>query len=158
MTKRWLGVIVSGDRVTMVDAEVPESGQITILMDRHIRLQQGDKADAYHVMHQTLRNYVKENKIDQSVVKGSAVSRQGGGKLANLHSAELRGIAICALREGGAPVVIETKAHISKTFGERKTDDYLDDDDFWKDNTTGKDLRGGSREAALLLLAVRKDD
>ncbi len=46
MTKRWLGVVVSGDRVTLVDAQIPDNGAITINMDRHIRLQQGDKADA----------------------------------------------------------------------------------------------------------------
>jgi hypothetical protein len=155
MTKRWLGVVVSGDRVTLVDAQVPPDGPITINMDRHIRLQQGDKADAYHVMHQQLRDYVRENNIETSIIKGSAVNRVGGAKLANLESAELRGVAIGALREGGAPVIVETKAHISRTFGDRKADEYLDDEKFWEDSTKGKDLRGGSREAALLLLAVR---
>ncbi len=107
------------------------------------------------MIHQQLRDYVKENNIETSIVKGSAVSRKGGGKLANLESAKLRGVAICALREGGRPVIVETKAHISKTFGDRKADEYIQDDKFWTENTVGQDLRGGSREAALLLLAVR---
>jgi len=154
MAKKWLGVVASGDRVTMVHANVPDGGPIEIIEDCHLRLQQGDKADAYHVMHQQLRDYVKENKIETSIIKGSAVTGKGKAKLANLESAELRGVAICALRET-APVIIETKGHISKTFGDRKVDEYLKDDDFWSKNVTGVELRGGSREAAMLLLAVR---
>jgi hypothetical protein len=154
MTKRWLGVVVSGDRVTLVDANVPDAGAIEIVQDTQLRLQKGDKADAYHVMHQQVLDYAKENKIEKSVIKGSAVSLKGGGKLANLESAELRGVVICALREA-SPVIVETKARISRTFGDRKVDEYLKDDPFWAANVKGADLRGGSREAAMLLLAVR---
>src|SRR4051794_35978812 len=110
MTGKWLGVVVSGDRVTLVEATVSDNGPIEIVQDRHLRLQKGDKPDAYHVMHQQIRDYAKENKIEKSVIKGSAVSRKGGAKLANLESAELRGVAICALREA-SPVIVETKAH-----------------------------------------------
>lgn len=152
--KKWLGVTVSGDRVTFVEANVPDEGAIEIISDGQFRLQKGDKADAYHVMHRQLRDYVKEHKIDQSIVKGSAVTGKGQARLANLESAEVRGVVISALREN-APVTIETKGRISKTFGDRKVDEYLKDDGFWTDNTTGADLRGGSREAALLMLAVR---
>jgi hypothetical protein len=152
--KRCLGVVVSGDRVTLVDAKVPKEGPIEIVSDRHLRLQQGDRSDALHFMYQQLRDYAKESVIDFSVVKGSAVTGKGQARLSNLASAELRGVAIAALRDA-APVAIESKGRLSKTFGDRKVDEYLKDDGFWNENVTGYDLRGGSREAAFLLLATR---
>jgi len=82
----------------MVEANVPDKGSIEIVQDRHLRLQRGDKAEAYCVMHQQLHDYAKENGIELSIIKGSATSRKGGGKLSNLESAELRGVAISALR------------------------------------------------------------
>ena len=49
-----------------------------------------------------------------------------------------------------------TKANISKTFGQRKADEYIKDDKFWSNEVSGQKLRSGSREAALVLLAARK--
>ncbi len=51
---------------------------------------------------------------------------------------------------------MDTKAHISKTFGDRKVDEYLKDDDFWSKQISSGQLRIGSREAAMVLLAARK--
>ena len=34
MAERWLGVVVSGDKVTIVDAEVPDSGPLVVLADQ----------------------------------------------------------------------------------------------------------------------------
>jgi hypothetical protein len=155
MTIRCLGVVASGDRVIMVDAEVPEKGAITILSDASIKLQKGDKAEAYRLMHQRISDYVREKKIAKAVIKASAVSQAGRPKLAHFESAELRGVAISALRHGGADVEIIAKAKISRTFGERKVDEYIKDDEFWDEQITGEELRGGSREAALLLIASR---
>jgi hypothetical protein len=150
MTIRSVGVVASGDQVILVDAEVPDQGPITILSDRTIKLQNGDKAEAYRLMHQRVSDYVREKKI-----KASALSQAGKPKLGHLESAELRGVAISALRHGGAEVEIRAKANISRTFGPRKADEYIKDDGFWEGQTTGQELRGGSREAALLLLASR---
>jgi hypothetical protein len=155
MADKWLGAVASGDRVTMVVADVPDDdGPIDILDDFHLQLQKGDRASALHVMHQQIANYAKENKVQNSIIKGSAVTGKGKARLSILESAELRGVTICALRDSG-PVQIETKGHISNTFGERKVDDYVKDNNFWSKSVTGADLRAGSREAAILILAAR---
>jgi hypothetical protein len=50
------------------------------------------------------------------------------------------------------------KAQVSRNFGERKADEYLKDDGFWKKAVIGGKLRSGSREAALVILAARDAD
>ncbi len=55
------------------------------------------------------------------------------------------------------PIEAKSKASISKTFGERSVDEYVADGEFWKKEVTGINLRIGSREAAMILLAARKD-
>jgi hypothetical protein len=47
------------------------------------------------------------------------------------------------------------KAAISRTFGDRNVDEYVKDDEFWDNNVEGVNLRNGSREAALILIADR---
>ncbi|SEI03420.1 hypothetical protein [Tardiphaga sp. OK245] len=155
MSERVVGVVASGDAVIVVDADVPNEGAITIVADATFKLQKGDRAGAYQLMHQRIADYVREKKIKRAVIKASAVSQAGKPTLAHFQSAELRGVAMSALHHGGANVDIRSKANISKTFGERKADEYVKDDDFWDESITGKDLRGGSREAALLILASR---
>ena len=152
--ERWLGVVVSGNTVTLVDAEVPDIGPLVLQFDQSWPLQQGDRIDAYVVMAQQVTNYAKEHKISHAVIKESAVSL-GGTKKAHLASAELRGVVMCAL---GAVTKTEcrSKATISKTFGNRKVDQYTKDDGFWMKEVTGA-LRSGSREAAMVLLAARKE-
>ena len=151
MADRWLGVVVAGDRVTLVD----ESAARRANHDRRsniLKLQNEDRPEAYCAIAKQVRDYAKEANIQKCVIKASAVSR-GGTTLSHLESAELRGVISCALREV-APVEATTKAKISKTFGERKADEYLGDDEFWNGAVQGS-LRGGSREAALVILAVR---
>ena len=154
MPERWLGVTVSSDTVIVVDAEVPSSGALVIQGDHTWSLQQGDRISAYRVMHQHLADYANENRIRRAVIKGSALSRGGTG-MAHIHAAELRGVVMCALS------LVEnaecaTKAQTSRTFGERKVDEYLRDDNFWSNEIAATTrLRAGSREAALLLLAAR---
>lgn len=53
------------------------------------------------------------------------------------------------------PVKALSKAVISRTYGDRKVDEYVADDAFWADKTTGGALRKLSREAAMLLIAAR---
>lgn len=151
MGERWLGVVVGSDKVIAVDAEVPDKGSITILSDQTWKLQQGPRADAYHVMHQHLSGYARENHIERAIVKASAVGREKV-KLGHMEAAELRGVALAAFSSvTHAEAVL--KATISKTFGKRKVDEYLVDDDFWDGEISGKKLRKGSREAAIILLS-----
>jgi hypothetical protein len=104
-------------------------------------------------MHQHVADYAREHKIARAIIKGSAVSR-GGTKKSHLQAAELRGVVMCALADV-TNTETELKASVSRTFGARKVDDYLKDNDFWSGNLAGKNLRVASREAAILLLAGR---
>lgn len=154
MSERRVGLAVSGSKVTAVDAMVPDTGPIELQADHTWSLQQGSREDAYHVLYQQVANYLREHGIKRAVLKASAVSARGAMKLAHLESAEARGVVIAAARSV-CPVSCVKTATISRTFGERKVEEYVRDNDFWAANVTGVDLRAGSREAALLLIADR---
>lgn len=149
---RWLGIVVSSDKITMLDAEVPKAGPLVIQADNSWRLQKGDRAVAYRVMHQSVADYAREHHIVRVLIKSSAVSR-GGTTKAHLEAAELRGMVMAAAAEATRTTCL-AKANISKTFGKRKVDEYLADDDYWDAEFFGK-LRSGSREAAMIMLAAR---
>ena len=153
MADRWVGIVASGDKVTMVDAEVPANGPLIVQMDQTLKLQTGDRASAYDTLYNSLTNYFREQKIAKVFVKASAVSK-GSVSLAHLSSAEVRGVVMAAAASVCDAQTL-AKAAISKGFGKRKVDEYLDDAQFWTDNVDGKDLRAGSREAAILLIAAR---
>ena len=152
MSERWVGMVVSGDKVILVDAEVPTSGPLILQSEQAFSLQAGNRADAYHLMHQRIRDYIRDNGIARAVIKESAAAGVGAGK-SHLSAAELRGIVM-----GAAAAACKTeclaKALISRTFGTRKVDEYLRDDGFWTARVLGK-LKTGSREAALMLVAAR---
>ncbi len=153
MTDRWVGIVVSGDKVIAVDAEIPDSDPIVLQADQTFHLQDGEKSSALnHLFHQ-LSDYLRENGISRVVVKASAVAKGGG--LSHLHSAELRGVVMAAASER-CDVNVMSKAQVSKRFGDRKADDYISDGGFWEENVDGVKLRIGSREAALMLLSERK--
>jgi len=154
MTERRVGFKVSGDKVVVIDAEVPDDGPIVLLADHTWSLQKGAREDAYNVIYQQVANYLREHEIKRVVLKASAVNVRGSMKLAHLESAEVRGVVIAAARSI-CPVRSVTKATISRRFGNRSVDEYVKDDTFWTENTEGVDLRAGSREAALLLIAAR---
>jgi len=153
MAERWLGIVVSSDRVIIVDALVNGASPIVIQMDDTWTLQEGDRPQAYRVMHQRIADYARENGISRAVIKGSAVSLRGTKKV-HLEAAELRGVVCCALA-GVTTVVTPTKALISRTFGNRKVDAYLKDDGFWAKQIGVGQLRIGSREAAFGIVAGR---
>lgn len=155
MPERCVGFVVVGDVVTVVDAEVPEDAgdPVTVLADDTWKLQKGDRAEAYDVMYRRCTNYLKENGVARVVVKASALT-MGSTKLSHITSAELRGVVIAAAASV-ASVRTMAKALISRTYGNRKMDEYLQDDDFWDEQTTGGSLRKNSREAAMIVIAAR---
>jgi len=155
MSVRVVGIVVSGDAATIVDAEMPTdlSDPIVILADNSWRLQKGEKGAAYHVLHQRCADYLRENSISRVVIKASALPT-GAAKLGLLNSAELRGVIIAAAASV-CEIKLLTKASISRTYGERKVDEYIEDDSFWGEQTTGKTLRKLSRESAMLIIANR---
>lgn len=151
---RWVGMVVSGSAAVLVDAEVPEGDEpIVVQSDQTLRLPTGPRERAYSLMHQQCVNYLRENEIERFFVMASAVNRAGGG-VAHLESAELRGV-VTAAAASVCPTEQLKKASISKSFGERKSDAYLADEEFWEESVEGA-VRAGSRMAALLLLAARK--
>ena len=156
MSKRCVGFVISGDTVTVVDASVPSEADkpVTILADDSWRLQKGERSAAYSVLHQRCADYLSENQIGSVVIKASAMP-QSGGKLTLLQSAEVRGVIGAASASVCDNVQFLAKGVISRTYGERKVDEYLNDDAFWDQVTEGGKLRKTSREAAMLIVATR---
>jgi hypothetical protein len=155
MTRRWLGLSTSKDSVIVVDAEIPDDdGPIVIMMDDTWKVQRGDRASAYNVLHQQCADYIKENGIDTVVVKASAVAGKSSATVALLQSAEVRGVVIAAAASQ-CPVKLLQKGLVSRTYGKRNVDEYVADDAFWMKNTTGGNLRKLSRETTMLLISER---
>lgn len=154
MPRKWVGLNAVGDSVTVVYVEVPDDdGPMVVISDDTWRVQKGDRADAYRILHQQCGDYLRDNGIDAVVVKASAVSGRGAATLALLHSAELRGVVMAAAADV-CEVRVLSKGIVSKTYGDRKVDEYVKDDAFWAANTSGN-LRKLSRETAMLLVAAR---
>lgn len=158
MTKRIIGLSASKDNVIYVDAEIPddENEPLAILADGNWKVQRGDRSDAYQVLHQQCVDYIREAGIKEAIVKASAVMGRGAARLGMLHTAEVRGVVIAAAASMCAVRQLQ-KGVISRTYGDRNVDDYIEDDGFWDDHTTGLKLRKMSREVAMLVVAARNN-
>jgi hypothetical protein len=156
MSKRYLGMSASSEVVTVVEAEIPDdiSAPIIILGDSTWKLQKGDRAAAYAVLHQQCVDHIRENKIEGIVIKASAVP-QGAARLNLLVSAEVRGVVMAAAASVCSNTTDITAGSISRNYGDHKIAEYLADDGFWASVTTGGSLRKTSREATMLLVAHR---
>jgi hypothetical protein len=155
MTERCVGFVIVGEAVTVIDTVIPNGSDepLTIVADATWRLQKGEKGPAYAVLHQRCSDYLRENGVGSVVVKASALPT-GASRLGLLTSAEVRGVIIAAAASV-CEVKLISKAVISRTYGERKVDEYLQDNDFWDEQTQGGRLRKTSREAAMLVIAAR---
>ncbi len=152
MAEQYLGIVVSGARLDAVHLEI--DGSRTMLNNQFTwKLQSGDEALAYAAMYDRVKDYVKNNAIEYVVIKASAVG-QNKPTLAHLKSAELRGVISVASIGGGASTALIQKGTVSRTFGDRKVDEYVKDDSFW-DEQGVSDLAKGRREAALLVLSQK---
>jgi len=155
MVERQAGIVVMGDTVTVVDAEVPQDANqpITIVADTSWTLQAGERSAAYDILFKRCANFLRENGLKRVVVKASSTTRSPAS-LAHLESAELRGVVIAA---AASVVQVKTvpKSQISRHYGDRKVDEYLKDDSFWAAQTIGGKLRKTSREAAMMIIAAR---
>jgi hypothetical protein len=160
MSQFIAGLVVVGDKTTVVYADVPDDADvpITILSDDSWKMQVGARGSALDYLYKRVKNFFGEHQIDLIVVKGSAVT-QGKATLALLESAETRG-AVIAAAASVTSVDVLTKAAISKSYRHKKypkrdVDDIVGDDVFWEAELAGAKLRKTSREAALLILASR---
>lgn len=147
-----LGVTVTGNKVAGVCLDRHEA-EAQLTDEFTWSLQAGDTPSAYAHMVERIRDYVREHSIRHVLIKASAVG-QARPTLSHLRSAELRGVVAAAARLGGAHVEFITKALLSRTFGNRKVDDYLSDDDFWNANLACGPAKI-RREAAFLALAAK---
>src|SRR4051812_12250603 len=116
MVKREVGIVVVGDTVTVVDAEVPDdkTQAITIVADTTWTLQAGERGSAYDVLARRCVNFLRENGIQRAIMKASATTR-GSATIALLHSAELRGVVIAAAASVAAVKTL-AKNHISRNY------------------------------------------
>jgi hypothetical protein len=155
MAEHWVGIVASGPGVIVVAADIPaeDDRPIVITYDQSWPTQRGSRPAAYAVLHQQCINLLQGRKIDRVFIRASATSRAGMGK-AHLDGAEVRGV-VAAAAASICPVELLPQAQISKTYGDRKVEEYVKDNEFWAEKTTGGRLRSGSRIAAMLLLAAR---
>lgn len=150
MSEQLLGIVVTGEKVNCVHIE-NKDGSLSLINQFTWSLQRGDKPDAYCRIFERIKDYVSENNIEKAIIKASSVGRERA-KLGHLHSAELRGIVCVAVRFGGAEVKLVQKGTISRTFGNRKADEYIQDDSFWENRISG-DIAKTRREAAFLVVS-----
>ena len=146
MPTRLIGVTVGSGQVNVVLLSQETNGSFTLDEETTLKLQDGDRASAYSVMHGQFLDYVLQHASACVCVKRSAVSRRGT-TLAHLEAAELRGVILAAASQANAEVRTVSKAATSRTFGDRKVDQYLRDDGYWNGIGLGG-LKKGMREAA----------
>lgn len=156
MSERCVGIVVEGETVWVVDADVPEDSDLAveILADNKWDLQDGDRASALAVMSRRCASHIKENKVDRAFVMASGAPLGRARVEPLLKSAELRGVVMAAAAQHTV-VKMVLKKTVSRTYGDRKFDEYCKDDEFWNAHTVGKALRKTSRPAAMTILAGR---
>ncbi|WP_231992694.1 hypothetical protein [Pseudomonas syringae] len=154
MATRCVALAVVANEVTVVDTTIPDDPEapITLIGDETWKLPSGDRSKAYDTIFHRCKDFLAGHQVDQVVIKGSALS-QGTAKMSLLEGAELRGIIMCAAASTCETRVLK-KDVISRTYG-RKVDDCVKDDAFWDEHLEGANLRKGSREAAMLIVAHR---
>lgn len=152
MDEVWMGFSVTSD-VIIVGLHFHDD-IIEVVEDVTWKLQRGDRTDAYRVMYERILNYLREKGIQHVVIKGSVAGIHGAA-LSHLYAAELRGVVMAAAAQASSDVRVMSKSTISRSFGTRKVDEYVADNRFW-DSTLETQVRKGSRETALVILAARK--
>jgi hypothetical protein len=154
VSERWASFVVSGDTITVIEADVPDNEEdpIEILSDATWKVQKGDRPQAYDILYSRCVNFLQDANIERAVIKASATSKGGG--LSMLHSAEVRGVIIAAAATAGEVTIVQ-KSLVSRTYGDGNVNDYVARDSFWKAHTKGGALRKTSREAAMYLIATQ---
>ncbi|MEN5137007.1 MULTISPECIES: hypothetical protein [unclassified Pseudomonas] len=155
MALRCVGLVIGAGEVTVVDTTIPDDPEapITLIRDETWRLPTGDRSKAYETLFHRCKGFLEESKVDQVVIKASAAPHGTAAKGGLLDGAELRGVIMCAAASTCETRVLK-KDVISRTYG-RKVDECVKDDDFWEEQLDGANLRKGSREAAMLVVAHR---
>ena len=155
MGEKWVGITVPVTKLTIVSFEY--QGDVIIAIDESTwQLQKDDTSAAYRFIHERISNYINEKAIQVVAIKGSSALKRVLSR-SHLRAAELRGVVIAAAAQPSVVVKVLDKGVLSKTFGRRSVDEYLDDDAFWTERLgEGNMIKKGSREAALFVLAARQ--
>jgi hypothetical protein len=154
MAQKLAGIKVSGDSLQVVVLSQDAAGDFTLMDQSTLELQDGERAEAFHTLHGQLVDYLKHKNVEHTRIIGSAVMPGRSATLALLQSAELRGVAMAAAA-AVTDTKLATKSSISRTWGDRKFEEYIKDDEFW-DDLTVPDLKKGMREAALVVISQFK--
>lgn len=151
MADNLIGVVVGSDYVDVVLLQKVGSDTFTVEDESTFSLQTGDRPAAYNILHGQFCDYIQQHGAVCVCFKQSALS-QGATKMVHLQAAELRGVMQAAAAASSAEVRLVNKASVSRTFGDRKVDEYLKDNGYW-DRLGLADLKKGLREAAFVILA-----
>jgi hypothetical protein len=150
MSTRILGLLVGASEVVVVEVEA-RNGRYTVHSDETWALDEGDRAVAYAALHARLVEFMARRGVSQVVLKASAVG-PSKASLSHLKGAEVRGVVQAAAASQGATVLARAQATLSRGPGKRKAEEYVNDEEFWKEQPIEGKLRKGSRIAMLLIL------
>jgi hypothetical protein len=155
MEQNWFGIDVRGEEVTLLGLRLAETGEITeVLIEDTWNLQTGDRGAAYAVMFDRLINCLAEQPVDYIAVKASEAN--SFLRLPHLQSAELRGAVITAAAKSGGRLFLVPTGIISRMYGGRNNEQYIQDDEFWERKLTEHSIRKKSRQAAMLIFMARR--
>ncbi|MGO4569611.1 hypothetical protein AB4Z52_32350 [Rhizobium sp. 2YAF20] len=143
------GVVVSSEKITIIEGTKNSDGTITLIKDEVFDLEKGDRHAGYVAMHKRIHDRLLHG-IDAVVLKASSAGKFTGTQAALL-SAELRGVFISAI-----PTQVTVKQEHVKALskiGSRKVSDYTKDDSWWNEHFKGA-CRKASREAAYLIIGA----
>jgi hypothetical protein len=144
------GIAVGANHVDVVivdGARGPDT--LTLVISRRLELQQGDRALAFRALGDQLSNILHEAKAATVFIKRSAAGPHV--KLGHLEAAELRGM-VFFVATGSARVTAINPTALARTFGNRKPQEYIKNDDYWKDRNLAE-LEKRYRDPCLLIIA-----
>jgi hypothetical protein len=152
MPNKIIGVVVHSDYVDLVLLQQNAADSFSLDDETALSLQTGERPAAYHILHGQFLDYVQQHQATCVCIKQSALST-GATKMVHLMAAELRGVVQAAAAASGVGVRLFNKSSVSRTFGDRKVDEYLKDHDYW-DGIGLNSLKKGMREAAFAAVAM----
>jgi hypothetical protein len=147
----YSGIAVGADYadVVVVGAERGNDTIKELIVARKLQLERGPRPQAFRSLGEQLCNILREAGVLEVFIKKSSAGRHV--TLSHLEAAEVRGMVFFAA-SGVAQVTAVNPTVLSKTFGTKKTQEYLKDDRFWADRAL-EELEKQYRDPCLLVIA-----
>ena len=140
----------------LADVDCDQLRPLIVLSDERWDIDRKGGPKARADLYQKCLDYLSKYDVSEVVVKATSSGPTKSGAL-QLETAEFRGIIIAAAATV-CNVSLLRKSSVSVTYGDRKVDEYVKDNDFWATITQGGvDLDKFGREAAMFMLALLKD-